>query len=144
MKNKINTFFLMGAIATMLYSCSSANMGISRPSVYYEFGRNDMDVSAQKTATASQTKILGIDWARLFNKQSGNFNMNGYAGESIPFIGSMISPTKVQNYALYNLLASEPGYDFVLYPRFEQKSSGIPILFMKTETKVTAKLGKIK
>lgn len=146
MKKVFVRFFMLAGVVTLLSSCSTANLGVSKANVYYEFGRNDMDVSAQKTAEAKQIKVFGIDFLRLFKKESGNFNADGYAGEfsSIPLVGSYINPTKVQNYALFNLLQQEPGFDFVLYPRFEQKSTGIPLLFVVTKTKVTARLGKIK
>ncbi len=148
MRKKFLNFFLAGAVVTLLHSCSSSNMGIARPVVYYEFGRNDMEVSEQKTATAEQTKILGIDFARLFNKETANFNSAGYAGAAdgltIPVVGALMDPTTVQNYALYNLISKEPGYDFVVYPRFEQQSSGIPFIFVTTKSKVTARLGKLK
>ncbi len=146
MRKKLLNLFFVGSVALLLHSCSASTRGISKQNIWYELGRNDMDVSEQKTATAEQTKILCIDFDRLFNKESGNFNASGYAGVdgAIPIVGSFINPTTVQNYALYNLLSQEPSWDFVVYPRFEQTSSGIPFFFMKTTAKVTARLGKIK
>lgn len=151
MKKTILPLIGFAILSTTFQSCKLSTAGIGRAPVYYEFGRNDMEVSAQKSAEATQVKILGIDWARLFNAKVGNFNQAGYAGVSdglsagsIPIVGSFVDPTRVQNFALYKLISEEPGYDFVLYPRFEQKSSGIPIIFTKTTAKVTAKLGKLK
>lgn len=99
------------------------------------------------TASAESTRIVGIDWSRLFNSKSGNFNKSGYAGVSdgsIPIVGSYVDPTKVQNYALYELLEKDKTYDFVLYPRFEEDFSGIPFIFNTTKTRVTARLGRLK
>ncbi len=144
---KLSVLFCIVAIAASFTACRTAGNAVASQNILYEFGRNDMDVSDQKSAEASSTKIIGIDFARLFNKESGNFNSEGYAGVvkgQIPIVGVIINPTTVQNYALYNLLKAEPTYDFVLYPRFEQETKGIPFLFTTTKAKVTAKLGKIK
>jgi hypothetical protein len=144
---KLFFLFCMAVIAASFTRCRTAGNAVASQNILYEFGRNDMDVSDQKTAEATSTKILGIDFARLFNKESGNFNSEGYVGVvkgQIPVVGIIINPTRVQNYALYNLFKSEPSYDFVLYPRFEQETKGIPFIFTTTKAKVTAKLGKIK
>jgi hypothetical protein len=144
---KLIVLFCVILLAASFTGCRTAGNAIASQNILYEFGRNDMDVSDQKTAEASSTKILGIDFARLFNKESGNFNPEGYAGVvkgQIPVVGVVINPTRVQNYALFNLLKGEPTYDFVLYPRFQQETKGIPFLFTTTKSKVTARLGKIK
>lgn len=144
---KLLLVFCIAAIAASFVGCRTAGNAIASQNILYEFGRNDMDVSDQKKAEASSTKILGIDFARLFNKETGNFNPEGYSGVvkgQIPVVGVIINPTTVQNYALFNLLKSEPTYDFVLYPRFEQETKGIPFIFTTTKSKVTARLGKIK
>lgn len=144
---KLSVLFCIVAIAAAFTGCRTAGKAAASQNILYEFGRNDMEVSDQKSAEASSSKILGIDFARLFNKESGNFNSEGYVGVvkgQIPVVGIIINPTKVQNYALFNLLKSEPTYDFVLYPRFEQETKGIPFIFTTTKAKVTSKLGKIK
>lgn len=144
---KLAILFCVILLAALYTGCRTAGNAIASQNILYEFGRNDMEVSDQKSAEASATKIFGIDFARLFNKESGNFNSQGYAGVvagQIPVIGVIMNPTKVQNYALFNLLKGEPTYDFVLYPRFEQETKGIPFLFTTTKSKVTARLGKIK
>ena len=148
MRKKLWNLFLIGAVGTMMYSCTSVGSGISKNNYIYEFGRNDIEVSDRKSAEASSTRIFGIDFARLFKKERGNFSSDGYAGVTdgfaVPIVGSLIDPTTVQNYALFNLINAEPDYDFVMYPRFEQKTSGIPFIFTTTNAKVSARLGKFK
>ncbi|MCI5055786.1 MAG: hypothetical protein MRY83_06735 [Flavobacteriales bacterium] len=147
-KNLLFNIVAGSTLALSISSCNYTGMGISHPNVMYELGRNDMEVSDQKSAEASQTKIIGIDFARLFKAESASISSLGYVGidqtSSIPIVGSYITPTTVQNYALYNLISGEQGYDFVLYPRFEENTKGIPFIFTTTKSKVTAKLGKLK
>jgi len=45
---------------------------------------------------------------------------------------------------VYELLKEHPGYDFIIYPRVEEKIVSFPLLFSSTNVKVTAKLGKLK
>ena len=146
---KTYTILTLAAIcgAMLLSSCSSKLAGIhSSRIIHYELGRNDMDISDQMTASAEAMTILCIDWARLFKKESGSMNSSGYGGVvegGIPILGAFMNPTKVQNYALYNLIAKDSQYDFVVYPRFTQESNGFPC-FCKTKATVTARLGKLK
>lgn len=147
MKMKLKNLFLVGLAAFSLTACSYNSSGIHRNNVQYELGRNDMEFSERKSASASQTKIIGIDFGRLFKAESSVFNSAGYtvAEGGIPIVGSFVNPTQVQNYALYNLLSKEgDGYDFILYPKFTEKSSGIPFIFVKTTATVEARMGKIK
>jgi hypothetical protein len=147
-KNLLFNLIAGGTLALSITSCNYTGAGISHPNVMYELGRNDMEISEQKSAEATSVKIIGIDFQRLFKKESASVSNLGYVGmdqsSPIPIVGSYIAPTTVQNYALYNLISGEAGYDFVLYPRFEENTKGIPFIFTTTKSKVTAKLGKLK
>lgn len=138
-------FILVGLVATM-NSCKTAQLGVSDSNTYIRFEKADFTISDKVTATAQEIRVLGIDWSRLFKKESGNFDNRGYAINPkvpIPFLGSKLSPTQVQNYALHKLLLDNPDYEVVLYPRFEEKSIKVLGLYKKTETKVSARLGKL-
>ncbi len=62
---------------------------------------------------------------------------------SLPIIGNYLGD-KTGNYALYNMMTANPGYDVVFYPSYETVKTGIPILFMKTTVKAKARLAKLK
>lgn len=119
------------------------------PNVRVDLNKNDFILTEQLTADASTVKIFGIDFARLFIKRSGNVD-NGSASinfSSIPVIGSLLGdPTA--NYALYELMHNNPGYDVVFYPQYEVKVIrpilGIGLFTKITVVKTTARLGKLK
>ena len=64
-----------------------------------ELERDDFILSGQKNAKATSVRIIGIDFARLFNQRVGN----PLPVPSIPIIGSAIyDPTS--SYAMYNVM----------------------------------------
>ena len=134
---------------------------------------DNLDISPQFSAEAEVLNILGIDFARLFNKKTdipGVYSgyhtatygasaiISSYSNKSIEsgfkFISSaediisrVIGPlggSEASTYAFNNLLEAFPDYDFILYPKIEENTIGIPFLITKTKVKVTARLGKIK
>ena len=133
---------------------------------------DNLDISPQFSAEAEVINILGIDFERLFNKKTGTygaitttssnkttyertFNQNQFSsGSGLRIITSAeniisrilgpLSGSEASTYALYNLLEAFPDYDFILYPRIEENTTGIPFFITKTKVKVTARLGKIK
>jgi hypothetical protein len=119
------------------------------PNVRVNLVADDFAVSDQVSGTASSTKILSIDWQRLFNNESADVNAGGanISLASIPVVGSTISDRTV-NYALYNLMYQNPGYDVVIYPQYSTKVSrpflGLGFIYSKTTVKATARLGKLK
>lgn len=144
---KFVPLFLLVAVMS---SCTSINKTMREPNARVEFEREDFTMSAQVSASATTTRILGIDWNRLTKKETGN--VEGLAVglidiASIPVIGSVLTDA-TSNYALYNLMSENPGYDVVFYPQYETKVERpiIGIGFLKTVTtvKVTARLGSIK
>jgi hypothetical protein len=103
---------------------------------YLELYANDFDISETVTGEATITRILGIDWQRLFGKTEIG---------TAPYLGSIIPGGA--NYAIFNLMKNNPGYDVVMYPQVESHRHA-PILgtdlYSKTTYKVTARLGKLK
>lgn len=66
----------------------------------------------------------------------------------ILLIGILRRRNKKANYALFNLMNDNPGYDVILYPQFEtiveKPVMGCGFLKKTTTVKVTARLGKLK
>ena len=127
---------LLTVIAFAATSCSATLKSIQEPLVKFDLTSADYVLSEQVTGEAVVNRVFGVDWARLFT--------NNYGTISIPLVGvSNVSNLNMQ-YAIYDLIEKHPGYDFVMYPQFSTKVSGVPNLFEKTEIKVTARLGKLK
>jgi hypothetical protein len=100
-------------------------------------------------AEATSTTILGIDFSRLFTKKTGTIESGSAGGlsiASIPVVGNLLSD-KTANYALYELMSNNPGYDVVFYPQYETKVVrpilGLGFLTKITKVKTTARLGKL-
>ncbi len=54
-----------------LSSCTLMTKSMREPNNRVNFAKDDFTYSAQLSAEASSTKILGIDFARLFMKKTG-------------------------------------------------------------------------
>ncbi|MEY2830087.1 MAG: hypothetical protein RIQ33_1945 [Bacteroidota bacterium] len=138
---------LFAAASIAMASCSTSNISMREPNAHVEFYKTDFTFSEQFSAEAVESRILGIDFSRLFKKTTGTVQRDGGAQLfSIPVIGSYIqNPTS--SYALYNLMSDHKGYDVVFYPQYEtvveRPIIGLPI-FVKTTVTVTARLAKIK
>ncbi len=134
---------------SLFSSCTSVHKTMREPNVLVEIDKEDFELSTQVTAEASTTYVLGIDWKRLRNKQTGEVERGAVpiSLAQIPVVGSLIvDPTA--NYALYNLMQSSPGYDVVFYPQYETTIErpilGIGLFKKVTTVKTTARLGKLK
>lgn len=115
------------------------------PNVGVELKKSDFTLSEQVVGEAKTLKVLGVDWKRLFKKTTGSVARDGSASfkmGSIPVIGNFVSD-QTSNYALYEIMNSNPGYDVVIYPQYEVVKKNY-IVFSKTTAKVTARLGKLK
>ena len=148
---KVMTIFGAIILASVLFSsCTTVNKMMREPNVRVELTKNDFTLSEQFTAEARSTIIVGIDWSRLFMKKTGTINKDGGAARislaSLPVIGNVLSD-KTSNYALYELMNNNPGYDVIFYPQYEVQVSkpilGIGFLMKKTTVKTTARLGKL-
>ena len=150
MKKSIIRSFFVAAIATVaLSSCTTMNHSMREPNSRVEFTKNDFTLSDQVSGEAKTTKIIGIDWKRLFKKNMGTVEGGGIAISvaSIPVIGNFLSD-KTASYALHELMDKNKGYDVVFYPQYETIVSkpilGIGFFSTVTTVKVTARLAKLK
>lgn len=145
----LKTLFVAFAGAAMLASCTTYHNSMREPNARVEFTRDNFELSGQVSASATRTTILMIDWSRLFTKKFGTVEGGGSGVDiaSIPVIGSYIAdPTA--NYALYELMTSNPGYDVVFYPQYastvKRPFLGLGFIVRISDVKVTARLAKMK
>jgi hypothetical protein len=136
--------FLIVLVAVMA-GCTATRRTMKEPNVLVELEKADFTLSSQVEASASTTRILSIDWARLFKKEAGEIQ-SGALSFNIPVIGSLlVDPTA--NYALYNLMKANEGYDVVFYPQYSTTVKapilGLGFLYKTTDVTVKARLGKL-
>lgn len=151
--NLMRLLLICSAIA-VLSACTTLNKSMKEPVTFVELKKSDFILSDQLDGSATEITILAIDWARFFQGEFGQTE-SGQLGNnpttlntnpttvSIPTIGSSTNPSKVESYALYDLLSKNPGYDVLFYPTFEQKEFKVLFFFSKTEVKIYARLGKL-
>lgn len=146
--NKIVSKFLLFALLAIsvgFTSCKSSQVGMYNSDSQLQLRTFDLDITDNRTASATVTRIIGIDFERLLSVNTGNFSKNGIANAiALPVLGAEIV-TPDQAYALRALIDENNGmeYDMVLYPRFKRTTTSF-VVFTVTETTVTAKLAKIK
>ena len=145
MKNQLSKLFLLAFAATAITSCTSVNHSMREPNTRLELVKSDFNLSDQVSATATTTKILCIDFARLFYGSTGSVDHDGstsLSDVSIPVIGGLVED-KTANYSLYELMQKNPNYDVVLYPQFETKVIkpflGFGFIFKITTVKATSR-----
>lgn len=135
--------------AIFLSSCTSINTTMREPNVRVNLTKDDFSLSGQVKAEAKSVKIVGIDFARLFLQKTGTVEGGAAAINvaSLPVIGNVLGD-KTANYALYQMMTENPGYDVIFYPQYETKIVkpilGIGFLAKITTVKTTARLGKMK
>ncbi|MFO7863853.1 MAG: hypothetical protein R6U85_07620 [Salinivirgaceae bacterium] len=147
---RIKHLFFVAVAAILLSSCTATHQSMREPNARVEFQKNDFEFSQQVSGTATTTRILGIDFARLFNKEKTRIEKDGTAEiidlAAIPIIGNyVVDPT--YNYALYDMMSKNSGYDVVFYPSFvktDKKPIGLGFLYKITTVEAKAKLAKIK
>ena len=144
----IKMAMLIAVIATFA-SCTTLNHSMREPNTRVNFTKSDFTLSEQVSAEDKTVKILGIDFERLFKKETGVVD-NGASSISLanmPVVGTVLYD-KTSNYALYNLMFTNPGYDVIFYPQYETKISkpvlGLGFIVKITKVKTTARLGKLK
>ncbi len=138
------------AAGIFLTSCTNINKSMREPSTRLNLEKKDFTLSDQVTGEATSTKIIGIDWARLFLKKTGtHMNDNGgglpFSLASIPVLGGFIVDGTA-GYALHDMMDKNPGYDVVLYPQYEttvKRPIGLGFIYKVTTVKATARLGKL-
>ena len=127
---------LLTVIAFAATSCSATLKTIKEPLVHFQLNSSDYVLSEQVSGEATVNRIFGVDWARLFT--------NKYGSITTPVYGITTALDFNSQYAIYDLIEKHPGYDFVMYPQFTTKTSGVPSIFEQTTIKVVARLGKVK
>lgn len=142
MERKLFIIIVLVFSAFFFNSCISMNKSIKSPNNIIQFEKDDFEFSDQVVGQAKQMKILGIDWANLFKKhQKANLSsINSFSG----WIVGADPVNSTEQYALYNLLDNNPGYDVVVYPYYETNTKGFLFFYSLTEVTVKARLAKIK
>jgi hypothetical protein len=130
--------------------CTTVNKSMREPNVRLELVLSDLSLSGQVTAEATSTKILGIDWDRLFTQKTGTVEGSGSLNinlASIPVVGNYVTDQTV-NYALYEMMIANPDYDVVIYPQYQttvrKPLLGMGFIMKTTTVQATARLGKLK
>jgi len=148
----LKTLAIVALLAASISSCTTINKSMREPNNRVQFTKSDFTLSEQLTAEANTTKILGIDFARLFTKKTGTIEGTGGAASlislaSLPVVGGFVSGDKTVNYSLYEMMNANPGYDVVFYPTYEIKVVkpiiGLGFILKITHVKSTARLGKL-
>ncbi len=151
-KFNLKALALVALLAASITSCTTINKSMREPNNRVQFSKSDFTLSDQLTAEANTTKILGIDFARLFTKKTGTIESSGTVSSlislaSLPVVGGFVSGDKTVNYSLYEMMNANPGYDVVFYPTYEIKVVkpilGMGFLLKMTHVKSTARLGKL-
>ncbi len=130
-------------------NCTSYYHSMREPNSRVDFTKNDFILSEQVSAQAQATKVFGIDWARIFTTRTGSVEGTSslISVAKIPVVGNLLSDATA-NYALYNLMEDNKGYDVVFYPKYETKVYrpiiGIGFFAKITKVKATARLAKFK
>lgn len=132
----------------LLASCTSINKSMREPNTRVELTKSDFSLSNQVSGEARCTKVLGIDFKRLFKRKSGEISTGSMhlSSVSIPVVGNYVQD-KTANYSLYELMSANPGYDVIFYPQYDTKTVkpilGLGFLLKITAVKTTARLGKL-
>lgn len=144
-------FALLAVVMLIASSCTNINKSMREPNMRLNFEKKDFTLSDQVTGEATQTKILGIDFQRLFLKESGSTKSDNIVAAfpinlaSIPVIGGFLVD-QASGYALWDMMKKNPGYDVVLYPQFEttiKRPIGLGFIYKVTTVKATARLAKL-
>lgn len=145
----LRTIILMTTAFVLFTGCTAVNKTMREPNVRLELEMNDFTLSEQVTAEATSTKIVGIDWQRLFKQETGYVQGGGSLMinlASIPVLGNYVID-QTANYALYEMMIANPNYDVVLYPQYETTVErpllGMGFILKTTTVKATARLGKL-
>ncbi len=144
-----NVFAALLLVAVVFSSCSSLSHEMKQANTLVRFEKGDFELSDQVEGEATSTRILMIDFDRLFSSKKGHARggeSSGFSLASIPVIGDKLTdPTS--NYALYEMMSNNEGYDVVFYPQYEtnvKKPIGLGFLYKITTVKAKARLGKLK
>jgi len=144
-------FAISTAVVLLTASCTGIRKTVREPNTLVNLEKKDFTISDQFMGEASQTKIIGIDFGRLFNRTSGFISKDGFLAPlpisiaNIPVIGGFIV-NPVAGFALYDVMEKNKGYDVAFYPQFETTISrpiGLGFIYKITTVKVTTRLAKL-
>jgi len=127
--------FLLFLIGISLVSCTTLTSTIKNTPNYIEFEKNDFEYTEQVSSTSKIDFFMGIPLSNT--RKSGKFSDGSFS-----IVGLRSSLDKAEDAAIYQLLQDNPGYDLVLYPKFDTKFSGF--IVTSAEVTVTARLAKLK
>lgn len=159
MKNVLILSVSVIAFLILGTSCSTMNQSVREANILIELNKDDFELSEQVIGRAEQTLIFGIDFKRLFKKESGHTMSTSVASDisaeqkavlnsyyNLPIIGQVLND-RTASYALYTLFSENPGYDVVFYPQYKiqvRKPIGLGFIVKKTKVEVKARMGKLK
>ena len=140
---KLSMLLICGIALLFMSSCHTFRHSMREPNATVEYHAEDFILSDQVVGEATVYRVRGIDWIHLFGtKEIGD---TPAFGTVIPVVGVRLEDGA--NYALYQMMAKNQGYDVVIYPQV-QTHRYAPVLgtdiWSKTTYKVTARLGKLK
>ncbi|MBP5505098.1 MAG: hypothetical protein J6X89_03235 [Bacteroidales bacterium] len=119
-------------------SCSTTYRTMREPNVRFELTGHDYVLSEEAvTGEATVLYVLGIDWKHLFGLHDNRGEINA------PVMGLSSIIKGAETYAIADLIANNPGYDFVMYPQITKKYSRFPLLYSKITVTVKARMGKL-
>lgn len=142
--------FVATVLVTLLNGCTASSHSMREPNARMQWEKGDFSYSGQVTGEATTTRIFMIDWKRLFKSEAGMVE-GGVASPlpidvaSLPVIGTTLYD-RTSNYALWDMMQANPGYDVVFYPQYEKtvkRPIGLGFIVSTTTVKVTARLAKL-
>lgn len=148
MKSKI-LFFISFYI--FISGCTMVNHSIPTSMIYL----SDLNISDEVWGQAKSTKILGIDFQRIFKRNIESANV-GLSTTSIPLFsptGSIGIPAiqsigvtviDTESLALNDLLNKNKIYDVLISPKFSKTTEGFWPIYWTETVMVKARIGTIK
>ena len=124
-------------VVLLASSCSTTFRTMREPSVLFELTGHDYVLSDEAaTGEATVLYVFGIDWKRLFGHTDR-------AEFDAPIVGLESIVKGAEQYAIYDLMEKNPGYDFVMYPQMTKSYKQFPLLYRKVKVSVKARMGKL-
>lgn len=138
---KLRLLLLISAFALLSASCVSTHQSLVSSKPEIQLKPENLEITEPMEAMATTIRVFGIDWERLLGGRTASISR-----------GSVYSTIAVfdatDQYALYNLLKQNPGYDMILYPQFttvkRKPFLGLGLIYSVTEVKVSARMAKLK
>lgn len=157
---------LLAGICALFTSCTVSRHSMREANYQLWLHHEDLEFSPQVVGEAQQTKVLMVDWHRLFGRkwelgQFGNLpsdpfapqvsgNASVIAGREtalVNFIANGIiginNVSRVEQMAMYDLMRKNPGYDMIIFPQFEARRKWF-VVGSKTNVFVKARLARLK